>query len=74
MPNGHGKLAAQDLVVTEIDQPYEVTEEDLTLVAIACTCTTSINFSETPTGDSSVAFDEAMDVETSIDLGTPVAA
>jgi hypothetical protein len=44
MANAHENLAAKDLVVTELDQPYEVTEEDATLVAIACTCTCDIPF------------------------------
>jgi hypothetical protein len=40
----HENLAARHLVVTELDQPFEVTEEDATLVAIACTCTCDVPF------------------------------
>ena len=49
MANEHENLAAKDLVVTELDQPYEVTEEDATLVAIACTCTCDIPFTDAAT-------------------------
>lgn len=39
MANEHEAHDAQGLVVTEIDKLYDVTEEDLTTVAYACTCT-----------------------------------
>ena len=46
MANTHENLAATDLVIQEIDQPYEVTEEDATLVAIACTCTCDLPWTD----------------------------
>lgn len=66
--------ASRDLLIEELDQVHEITEEELATVSVACTCTSSINFSDTPAGDSSVAFDDAMDVETSSDISAPVMA
>jgi hypothetical protein len=63
MANEHENLAAKDLVVQELDQPYEVTEEDATLVAIACTCTCDIPWS-------SDAAPRQVDASVSIDAAT----
>lgn len=47
MKNEHGNLTAQDLFIAELEQPFEVNEEDMTLVAIACTCTCGLPSAET---------------------------
>ena len=39
MAHVHENLAARDLVIEQLDQPYEVTEEEATSVAVACCCT-----------------------------------
>jgi hypothetical protein len=44
MASAHENLAARDLVIEELDQPSEVTEEEATLVALACTCTCGLPF------------------------------
>lgn len=48
----HENLAAKDLVVRELNEPFEVTEEDATLVAIACTCTCDVPFVQSASAQS----------------------